>query len=177
MRDRLGYFRVGPATFPGTDVSSGSGAALGYRHELVDWALDLSVAWASGTSHEGQSNANSMSLAAEILRVFTPASTGSLYAGGGLSFGSVELAGGDDREGSGPQGELTAGYELAREIRARLGPDTVLLAALSGYGQPQDFEASREAGLDHHLVKPIDHVLLLEVLERVGKTASGQRGD
>ena len=31
------------------------------------------------------------------------------------------------------------GYELAREIRERLGERTVLLAALSGYGQPQDY--------------------------------------
>jgi PAS domain S-box-containing protein len=63
------------------------------------------------------------------------------------------------------------GYELAREIRARLGDAAVLLAALSGYGQPQDFAASRAAGLDHHLVKPIDHTRLLDVLERVGKVA------
>ena len=63
------------------------------------------------------------------------------------------------------------GYELAREIRQRLGERTVLLAALSGYGQPQDIDASRAAGLDHHLVKPIDHASLLKVLERVGKAS------
>ena len=60
------------------------------------------------------------------------------------------------------------GYELAREIRARLGQNTCVLAALSGYGQPQDYDASGAAGLDYHLVKPLDHVALLEVLARVG---------
>jgi PAS domain S-box-containing protein len=63
------------------------------------------------------------------------------------------------------------GYELAREIRERLGQRTILLAALSGYGQPQDIDASRAAGLDHHLVKPIDHTSLLKVLERVDKVS------
>jgi PAS domain S-box-containing protein len=60
------------------------------------------------------------------------------------------------------------GYELAREIRARLGQRTGVLAALSGYGQPQDFDASRAAGLDYHLVKPLDHARLLEVLAQAG---------
>ncbi|KGQ20393.1 PAS/PAC sensor hybrid histidine kinase [Lysobacter dokdonensis DS-58] len=46
------------------------------------------------------------------------------------------------------------GHELAREIRQRLGARAGVLAALSGYGQPQDHAASREAGLDFHLVKP-----------------------
>jgi len=64
------------------------------------------------------------------------------------------------------------GYELAREIRARLGERSGVLAALSGYGQPQDYDASRAAGLDYHLVKPLDHIGLMEVLADV---AAGRR--
>ena len=58
------------------------------------------------------------------------------------------------------------GHALALALRERLGARSGVLAALSGYGQPQDFLASREAGLDCHLVKPIDPPTLLGVLER-----------
>jgi CheY-like chemotaxis protein len=60
------------------------------------------------------------------------------------------------------------GHELAREIRARLGSRAGMLAALSGYGRPQDFAASNEAGLDCHLVKPPELSALLGVLARAG---------
>ncbi len=48
------------------------------------------------------------------------------------------------------------GYELARRLRAVDGLDHIRLIALTGYGQQQDREAAREAGFDHHLVKPFD---------------------
>ena len=31
-----------------------------------------------------------------------------------------------------------------------------MLIALTGYGQEEDRRRSREAGFDHHLVKPVD---------------------
>jgi PAS domain S-box-containing protein len=46
------------------------------------------------------------------------------------------------------------GYEVAREIRA--GGSSVVIIALSGYGQPEDRQRSVEAGIDSHLVKPVD---------------------
>jgi two-component system CheB/CheR fusion protein len=49
-----------------------------------------------------------------------------------------------------------------------------VLAALSGYGQPQDHAASREAGLDFHLVKPIDHAMMMDVLARARDFAGAQ---
>ncbi|MGY3265027.1 PAS domain-containing hybrid sensor histidine kinase/response regulator [Lysobacter sp. HA35] len=67
------------------------------------------------------------------------------------------------------------GYDLARQIRARLGDETGVLAALSGYGQPQDYDASRNAGLNYHLVKPLDNVRLLEVLSQVGAESARRR--
>ena len=39
-----------------------------------------------------------------------------------------------------------------------------LLVALTGYGQPPDREASREAGFDHHIVKPVEWTVLAELL-------------
>ena len=47
-----------------------------------------------------------------------------------------------------------SGYDLARRIReAPWGKDVVLIA-VTGWGQPEDKRRAREAGFDHHLVKP-----------------------
>ncbi|MCL4109044.1 UNVERIFIED_CONTAM: hypothetical protein GTU68_032167 [Idotea baltica] len=48
------------------------------------------------------------------------------------------------------------GYEVARRVREQLGPDTVLLIAVTGYGQDSDRKQALDAGFDDHLVKPID---------------------
>jgi PAS domain S-box-containing protein len=67
------------------------------------------------------------------------------------------------------------GHELARRIRTRLGGGSGLLVALSGYGRPQDLDASREAGLDDHLVKPVDSARLQDVIARAGAAARRRR--
>jgi len=46
------------------------------------------------------------------------------------------------------------GYEVARRIRARPALRDVRLVALTGWGQAEDRLRSREAGFDHHLIKP-----------------------
>jgi CheY-like chemotaxis protein len=56
------------------------------------------------------------------------------------------------------------GYEMARRIRVLDGGKTVLLIALTGYGQPKDRERALAAGFDHHLVKPLNVDLLIEIL-------------
>jgi CheY-like chemotaxis protein len=48
------------------------------------------------------------------------------------------------------------GYELAAGIRAHRTLPKPLLIALTGYGQSEDFDRSREAGFDHHFVKPAE---------------------
>jgi signal transduction histidine kinase/ActR/RegA family two-component response regulator len=48
------------------------------------------------------------------------------------------------------------GYELAASIRASAGAAAPLMIALTGYGQAEDFDRSRDAGFDHHFVKPAD---------------------
>jgi len=60
-----------------------------------------------------------------------------------------------------------SGYDLARDIRARLPVSAVRLVALTGYGQPEDRACSRAAGFDHHLVKPVDLEELRDVIERL----------
>jgi CheY-like chemotaxis protein len=46
------------------------------------------------------------------------------------------------------------GYEAAPLIRREPWGGDVLLVAISGWGQQKDRERSREAGFDHHIVKP-----------------------
>jgi CheY-like chemotaxis protein len=48
------------------------------------------------------------------------------------------------------------GHELARRLRGRLGESPSRFIALTGYGQRHDEAASRAAGFDHHVVKPVD---------------------
>lgn len=48
-----------------------------------------------------------------------------------------------------------SGYELARQLRKRPGFQTTLLVAMSGWGREEDRRKSHEAGINHHLVKPI----------------------
>jgi signal transduction histidine kinase len=56
------------------------------------------------------------------------------------------------------------GYEVARRLRASPDACPAVLLALSGYGQEQDHQQTREAGFDHHFVKPIDLVSVRQFL-------------
>lgn len=47
------------------------------------------------------------------------------------------------------------GYEIARRLRRQPETKKVLLAAVTGYGGEEDRRLSREAGFDHHLIKPV----------------------
>lgn len=48
------------------------------------------------------------------------------------------------------------GWELARRLRQLAGLARVRIVALTGYGSDVDRERSREAGIDVHLLKPIE---------------------
>ena len=56
------------------------------------------------------------------------------------------------------------GYELAKRLRGMPGMEKALLVAISGYGTEEDRHASQEAGLDCHLVKPVDPDALARLL-------------
>ena len=58
------------------------------------------------------------------------------------------------------------GHELARRLRREAPLGTAMYIALTGYGQPHDRELSRQAGFDHHLVKPVDADELLGLLRQ-----------
>jgi signal transduction histidine kinase/DNA-binding response OmpR family regulator len=57
------------------------------------------------------------------------------------------------------------GYEVARTIRERADSTRTVLVALTGYGREEDRRRSREAGFDHHLVKPVEFDTVLSLLE------------
>ncbi|HEY1230958.1 MAG TPA: ATP-binding protein, partial [Ramlibacter sp.] len=59
------------------------------------------------------------------------------------------------------------GAELARRLRALPETAPALLVAVTGYGQDSDRARTRDAGFDHHLVKPIDLDKLQALLEGV----------
>jgi CheY-like chemotaxis protein len=69
-----------------------------------------------------------------------------------------------------------SGYDLARDIRARVGRDGVRLVAVTGYGQDGDRERALEAGFDVHLVKPVDLDHLRAVIERLAFEGAGAVG-
>jgi PAS domain S-box-containing protein len=48
------------------------------------------------------------------------------------------------------------GYEVARRIRSQPRFKDVVLIALTGWGQEEDRRRSHEAGINHHLIKPVD---------------------
>jgi CheY-like chemotaxis protein len=55
------------------------------------------------------------------------------------------------------------GYETARRLRQQPWGSALRLIALTGWGQEKDKSKAKEAGFDHHLVKPVDP----EVLQRL----------
>src|SRR5262245_2956405 len=63
------------------------------------------------------------------------------------------------------------GYEVARRLRNQPGGDSLMLVALSGYGQEDDLRRSRAAGFDLHLTKPVGLAVLEPLLASV-KSAS-----
>jgi len=67
------------------------------------------------------------------------------------------------------------GYEVARRIRAAPEGASLLLVALTGYGQPADRRRAEDAGFDLHLVKPVDPARLIALLaEGPGEPTRGR---
>jgi PAS domain S-box-containing protein len=56
------------------------------------------------------------------------------------------------------------GYEVARTLRASPMGKTMTLIAVTGYGQAEDRQRSKEAGFDAHLVKPVSQALLSSLI-------------
>jgi PAS domain S-box-containing protein len=63
------------------------------------------------------------------------------------------------------------GYEVCSRIRDAPWGRDLLLVALTGWGQQEDRQRSRETGFDAHMVKPVDFDALVKLI-----ASSGQRG-
>jgi CheY-like chemotaxis protein len=57
-----------------------------------------------------------------------------------------------------------SGHEVARHLRDLPEGRAATLIAVTGWGQDEDRRRSREAGFDHHLVKPVEPEALARLL-------------
>jgi PAS domain S-box-containing protein len=57
-----------------------------------------------------------------------------------------------------------SGYEVARQLRAQPEFQSLVITALTGYGQAEDRRRSQEVGFNHHLTKPPDPFALAALL-------------
>ena len=64
------------------------------------------------------------------------------------------------------------GHEAARRMRQQPWGRDATLVALTGWGSAQDRQRSREAGFDHHLVKPADPQELGRIIAGVPRQAA-----
>jgi two-component system CheB/CheR fusion protein len=58
------------------------------------------------------------------------------------------------------------GYEVCRRLRRLPGQEHTLVIAVSGYGQPEDVDQARDAGVDHHVTKPADPQEIADYLRK-----------
>jgi CheY-like chemotaxis protein len=56
------------------------------------------------------------------------------------------------------------GWAVVRRLRSRPHGRRSFVIALTGYGMAEDYAQSQQAGVDRHLVKPIDPLALKELL-------------
>jgi two-component system CheB/CheR fusion protein len=68
------------------------------------------------------------------------------------------------------------GYEVARLLRAQTPAQPLHLVTVSGHGLEEDFDRSRRAGCERHLVKPVDLLDLQRMLAGYAEQAQRVRG-
>lgn len=61
------------------------------------------------------------------------------------------------------------GFEAARYIREQMWGKDMVLVALTGWGQEEDRQRTKEAGFDYHLVKPVGPVELQRLFAALNK--------
>jgi CheY-like chemotaxis protein len=58
-----------------------------------------------------------------------------------------------------------SGFDVARELRRQFVGKPLYLAAVTGWGQPEDRARALAAGFDHHVLKPADRSKLTAIME------------
>jgi PAS domain S-box-containing protein len=64
------------------------------------------------------------------------------------------------------------GFEVAKRVRQQPVISSVVLVAMTGYGQESDRQRSLDAGFNHHLVKPADFGKVQQILATVSEQAT-----
>ena len=128
--DSFGYARLGYGRTMGKGGASNPAIGFGYRAELDSFGLDVSFfnqqLPSSSRGFDGSGGFAGSLLKLTGLYFMNPRANASMYFGGGLSWGTTSRSGGSSQSGfsswngSGLQGELTAGYELPRASELRL---------------------------------------------------------
>ncbi len=65
-----------------------------------------------------------------------------------------------------------SGYDVCRRLRGLPWASKLRVVAMTGWGQAEDRKRTREAGFDHHMVKPVDGAALAELLAAEARRAS-----
>jgi signal transduction histidine kinase/ActR/RegA family two-component response regulator len=66
-----------------------------------------------------------------------------------------------------------SGLELVRRVRQRAWGAAAVLVAVTGWGQQKDRQLARDAGFDHHLVKPVEFAAIVSVLSGAPRPEAG----
>jgi hypothetical protein len=123
------YARLGYGRLIGESSRNAGVMGFGYRAEFNQLGLDISflnLHMSESGGYFGSSSSAASLIKLEGLFFTDPTSSRSAYFGGGLSYGRADLrlSNGDEIPkngyGSGLQGELTVGYEIARATSVRL---------------------------------------------------------
>jgi PAS domain S-box-containing protein len=64
------------------------------------------------------------------------------------------------------------GYEVAQRIRAAPWGESIMLIAVTGWGQDEDKRKAHEAGFNQHLIKPVDPNVLESLMAAAAADAS-----
>jgi DNA-binding response OmpR family regulator len=67
------------------------------------------------------------------------------------------------------------GHAVARRLRAQKWSRDTLIVAITGRGQEADRQKSEEVGIDRHLLKPVDLVILRTLLAEASEKAGTER--
>jgi CheY-like chemotaxis protein len=65
------------------------------------------------------------------------------------------------------------GYEVCRRLREQPWGREMLVIALTGWGQEEDRQRTRQAGFDGHLVKPVEYAALAAAMRPGGRSDGG----
>ncbi|MDR5801412.1 response regulator [Caballeronia sp. LZ001] len=138
----------GPQAVPVPRVEIAPGSSGGRRVLLVDDSVDAATAMGLLLEADGYDVrvVHDATAALEISETFAPQ----------IVLLDIGLPGMD-------------GFRLACEMRKRPATADALLIAVTGYGQAHDRQRSKEAGFDHHLVKPV-------AFEEIQKAVAGRFG-